>query len=67
MSATEKTFNSPAELTLKLTEEMREHLDFIAANWNQPVDEAAVEIFKDEIKAQAEMIRRPGSRINIYR
>jgi len=67
MNEIEKSAASADEVTIKLTATMRDQLDFLAKNWKQSVDEAAFELFKDELEVQVGMIREPYSRKYFYR
>ena len=59
--------DEPDQITLTLTPEMREHLDWLVSRGAQSVAELAHELFATELEAQVGLARGPYLRKYMYR
>ena len=67
MSKTEPVAASSDELTIKLTPEMREQLNYFAQHSEKPLEEIAREFLADELEAQYWLSRGTFRRKYAYR
>jgi predicted DNA-binding protein len=67
MSHSEAKSTSTIELTIKLTPEMRERLDWLGAHYGKPIEELARDFFAEQLAARVEIARKSYGRRPLYR